>query len=387
LTKNIGAKEEIMDNKELKDTAVEDTAKIKTYAEKELLKQDIIRLCSIPSLSGFEYRASDRVRQIYGEYFDEIKTDLVGNQMLIRRCGRADAPRILVDAHFDEVGMIVSDVLEGGFLRMVRVGGIDPAIMQAADVIVCGNETLRGVVISTPPHLRAGNDGKLPPVEELLVDVGLGYTLEELRELVPLGSPIVYAAAYSELGEKYIAGKSFDDKACGAIAARAIIDTPREELAGDVYLCFSAREETSAHGGALSATFKAEPDYALVIDVNLGSAPDVPSNETVKMGGGVSVSYSAATHRGLTEMTVELYRECAIPVIPTAAPSSTGTNAPVVNLVRNGIPTVDIGLPLRNMHTYNEVINLDDCNALCGAVREFICSGKIADSFGKEEIL
>ena len=377
-----------MDNMEIKDTAVVDTEKkIKQYADSERLKSDIIKLCSVPSLSGFEYRASEKVNEIYGEYFDEINTDLVGNQMLIRRCGREDAPRILVDAHFDEVGMIVCDVLEGGFLRMTRIGGIDPAIMQAADVVVCGNETLRGVVISTPPHLRAGNDGKLPPVEELLVDVGLGYTLDELRELVPIGSPIVYAATYSELGEKYIAGKSFDDKACGAIAARAIIDTPKEELAGDVYLCFSAREETSMHGGALSATFKAEPDYALVIDVNLGNAPDVPANESVKIGGGVSVSYSAATHRGLTEMAIELYRECDIPVIPTAAPSSTGTNAPTVNLVRNGIPTVDIGLPLRNMHTYNEVINLDDCNALCGAVREFICSKKIAESFGKEEIL
>lgn len=371
-----------MENKD-----INDAANTKEYASPARLKGDIIRLCSIPSLSGFEYRASDRVKDIYSEYFDEIKTDLVGNQMLIRRCEKENAPRILVDAHFDEVGMIVSDVLDGGFLRMVRVGGIDPAIMQAADVVVCGNETIRGVVISTPPHLRADKDGKLPPVEELLVDVGLGYTLDELREIIPIGSPIVYSAAYSELGEKYIAGKSFDDKACGAIAARAIIDTPREQLAGDVYLCFSAREETSMHGGALSATFKADPDYALVIDVNLGSAPDVPSNETVKIGGGVSVSYSAATHRGLTKMTVELYRECGIPVIPTAAPSSTGTNAPTVNLVREGVPTVDIGLPLRNMHTYNEVINLDDCNALCGAVREFICSAKIAESFGKEEIL
>lgn len=366
---------------------VKEEKEVKIYATAEQLRADIIKLCSIPSLSGFEYRASDRVKEIYGEYFDEIKTDLVGNQILLRRCTKENAPKILVDAHFDEVGMIVSDVLEGGFLRMVKVGGIDPAIMQAADVVVCGNEEIRGVVISTPPHLRAGGDGKLPPVEELLVDVGLGYTLDELRELIPIGSPIVYVAAYSDLGEKYIAGKSFDDKACGAIAARAIIDTPREELAGDIYLCFSAREETSMYGGALSATYKTEPDYAMVIDVNLGNAPDVPAIETVKMGGGISVSYSAATHRELTKMTIELCKQKELPVIPTAAPSSTGTNAPTVNLVRDGVPTVDVGLPLRNMHTYNEVIHLGDCNVLCGAVREFICSAEIAERFGREEIL
>ena len=375
-----------MDKNEIKEE-LDGKKEVKRYADAEILKSDIIKLCSIPSLSGFEYRASERVKSIYGKYFDEINTDAIGNQMLVRYCGRKNAPKILIDAHFDEVGMLVSDVLEGGFLRMVPIGGIDPAIMQAADVVVLGNEEIRGVVISTPPHLRAGGNGKLSKVEELLVDVGLGYTLEELRELIPIGSPIVYAACYSTLGEKYIAGKSFDDKACGAIAARAIIDTPREELVGDIYLCFSAREETSAYGGALSATFKLDPDYAMVIDVNLGSAPDVPSSESVKMGGGISISHSAATHRDLTRMSAELYSEKGIDTIPCAAPSSTGTNAPIVNLVRAGIPTVDIGLPLRNMHTYNEVINLDDCNALCGAVREFICSEKIADAYGKEELI
>ena len=307
--------------------------------------------------------------------------------MLVRRCGKEGAPKILVDAHMDEVGMMVTDVLEGGFLRMARVGGIDPAIIQASDVIICGNETLRGVAVSTPPHLRAGRDAKLPPVEEVLVDVGLGYTLEELREMIPLGSPIVYAPVYSELGEKYIAGKSFDDKACGAIAARAIIDTPREELAGDVYLSLSAREETSRLGGVSASTFKIDPDYAFVIDVNLGNGPDIPSSESVKLGGGISISWSAATHRGLTKATIDLCKEKELPVMAVASPSHTGTNSPSVNLVKEGIPTVDVGLPLRNMHTDNEVINLDDCNVLCGAVREFICDADIAKRFGKEDIL
>jgi endoglucanase len=347
----------------------------------------VIKLCSIPSLSGFEYRASDKVKEIYEGKFDEIYTDLVGNQVLIRRCGREDAPKILVDAYMDEVGMMVTDVLEGGFLRMTRVGGIDPAIIQASDVIICGKETIRGVAVSTPPHLRAGRDAKLPPVEEVLVDVGLGYTLDELKEMIPLGSPIVYAPVYSELGEKYIAGKSFDDKACGAIAARAIIDTPREELAGDVYLSLSAREETSRLGGVSASTFKIDPDYAFVIDVNLGNGPDIPSNETVKLGGGISISWSAATHRGLTRATIDLCKEKELPVMAVASPSHTGTNSPSVNLVKEGIPTVDVGLPLRNMHTYNEVINLDDCNVLCGAVREFISSADIAKRFGREDIL
>ena len=227
----------------------------KQYASAERLQEDIVALCSVPSLSGFEYRGAERVREIYGKDFDEIMTDAVGSHVLIKRCGREGAPKILVDAHFDEVGLIVTDILEGGFLRMLNIGGIDPAIMQAADVVVYGKETLRGVVISTPPHLRSGNDGKLTPIDALLIDVGLGYTKEELSELVPVGTPVGFSPVYSVMNRKFMAGKAFDDKACGAIAARAIIDTPREELAGDVYLLFAVHEETDRIGGTAVGGF------------------------------------------------------------------------------------------------------------------------------------
>ena len=354
---------------------------------REELKRAIFELSAVPSVSGFEYRATDEIKRIYADSFDEIISDSVGNHTLIRRCSKEGAARILVDAHFDEIGMLVSDVLDGGFLRIVNVGGIDPAIMQASDVVVYGKSTLRGVVMSVPPHLRAAENGKLAPVNDLLVDVGLGYTKEELEELVPIGSPVGYAPVYSEFGEGYLAGKSFDDKACGAIAASAVINTPREELAGDVYLCFSAREEVSALGGITPACVNLRPHYAMVIDVNLGAAPDTPERETVELGKGPSIAYSAATDRTLTRMTAELCRDKEIAFSPCANPSSTGTNATSVNLVGAGIPVVDIGLPLRNMHTYNEVLLLDDCEALERLVKEFICSTELAERFGKEVVL
>lgn len=354
---------------------------------REVLKEDILKLCGTMTVSGFEYRATEGIREQYGESFDVIEADRVGNHILIKRCGRENAPRILIDAHFDEVGMLVSDVLEGGFLRIVNIGGIDPCIMQAADVVVYGKSELRGVVISVPPHLRGDSDGKLPPVNQLLVDVGLGWSREELEEIAPVGTPVGYAPVYSSFGKDFMAGKSFDNKACGAIAARAIIDTPREELAGDVYLCFSAREETAHSGGVAPACFAAEPDYAMVIDVNLGAAPDTPERETVEIGKGPSIAFSAATDRALTRMTVELCKKSELAHTVCAAPTSTGTNAVAVNLVEEGIPVVDIGLPLRNMHTYNEVLCLEDCETLCSLVKEFIRSTEIADRFRKEELI
>ncbi len=348
---------------------------------KEKLFDDIKSLCALFSLSGFEYRGADEIRALWGNDFDELRTDAVGNHVLLKRSGKENAPKILIDAHFDEVGMIVTEVLEGGFLRMTNIGGIDRAILQAADVCVYAkDEVLNGVIISAPPHLRSASDGKLPALDKLLVDMG-GYTKEELEEKCPVGTPIGFAPVYSRFGGDFMSGKSLDDKACGAIALRAIADTPREALAGDVYICLSAREETAHDGGVRTACFNIMPDYAMTIDVNLGDAPDIDARETVPLGKGPSVCYSAATDRLLTCKIAELCKEKEIAFTPCAAPSSTGTNATSVNLVRTGIPVVDVGLPLRNMHTYNEVLTLGDAEALYRLVCEFAKDKTAADLF------
>lgn len=352
------------------------------------LKEEIISLCSLMTVSGYENRAADDVIKMYGGCFDEIKTDPVGNVLLVKKCGREGAPVALVDAHFDEIGMMVTDVLEGGFLRIAAVGGIDPCILQAADVCVWGKEMLRGVIISTPPHLRTPGEDKLPPTEELMVDVGLGYELEELRELVPLGTPVGFAPLYSELLGGKIAGKSFDDKACGAIAAYAVANTPQEALACDVCVMLSRYEETSRLGGVTAGVFGLKPDYAMVIDVNLASVPGVPKRETVDMDKGVSITLSAGTNRRLTRETIELCRRRELPYTLSVSPSFTGTNASSVNLVGEGVAVVDIGLPLKSMHTYNEVISLEDCETLAILVEEFVSSQRIAEIFAvKEEII
>jgi endoglucanase len=247
---------------------------------------------------------------------------------------------------------------------------------------------LRGVIISTPPHLRKPGDDKLPPVDELMVDVGLGYELDELKELIPIGTPVGFPPIYSELLGGKIAGKSFDDKACGAIAAYAVANTPKEALACDVCVMFSRYEETSRLGGVTAGVFGLKPDYAMVIDVNLASVPDVSKRETVDMDKGVSITLSAGTNRRLTRETIELCREKEIPYTLSVSPSFTGTNASSVNLVGEGVAVVDIGLPLKSMHTYNEVISLEDCETLARLVEEFVSSQKLAEIFAvKEEII
>lgn len=338
------------------------------------LKDFIFELCAVPSVSGFEKRSTEELKKLVGDGLELVSVDGVGNHIFVKRCGKQGVPKILIDTHFDEIGMLVTDVADGGFLRVAPLGGIDPSILQAADVVIYGKQTLQGVVCSTPPHLK--KDDKLKSAEEVLIDTGL--TKEKASELIPVGTPVGFAPVYGELLNERIVGKSFDDKACAACALWAIMNTPSEELAGDVYVLLSSVEETNRLGGAAAGTFSVMPDYAMVIDVNLARVPDTKDFETVEMDKGISISVSAATHMGLTRATQSLCVEKEIPHTMIAAPSSTGTNATAVNLTRDGVPTVDVGLPLASMHTYNEVISMGDCRTLVKLVKEFVCSEQIA---------
>ena len=356
--------------------------------DRELCKrlcEDIFALTSLCSVSGFEYRAAEELKKLYADKFDSISADGTGNFVFFKSANKDGAPKIMVDAHFDEIGFVVSEVLDGGFLRIASVGGIDRAIMQAARVSVFGEKTLDGVIISTPPHLRPSSD-ELAEIDKLLVDVGCGFTKEEIENIAPVGTPVSFYKAPMLIRDEYILGASLDNKACGAILLYAISSIPREKLAGDVYVTLSCREESAARGGAYVSANRIKPDYAFVADVNLANAADVPDRECVNMGEGISISLSTSTDRSLTRAAIRLCKEKGIDVSQKAEPSSTGTNAPELHIAALGVPVVDVGLPLRNMHTYNEMISLKDCASLFCFTQAFVSSFEIADAFKRKEI-
>ncbi|MDD7676320.1 MAG: hypothetical protein SO125_06170 [Eubacteriales bacterium] len=340
----------------------------------------IIDMCSLMSVTGYETYDRAALLKLIGGSFDECREDSVGNQVFVRRCGRPGAPRILLDTHMDEIGLMVSEILEGGFVRVVNIGGVDTRILQTAEVIIYGNRPIHAVIASTPPHLqKAGDSKKLPEVTELLVDTG--YSRDELESIIRIGSPVGFVPKYLKLLGGHIAGKGLDDKSCAACAAYAVMNAPTDRLAGDVFLQLSVHEETGRVGGAAASTYTIDPDYAMVIDVNLGRTPDTNKRETVAMGGGASLTISPVTHKQLTRMTGELAAESGIKVQYCVSAGHTGTNSPDVALTRSGVPVVDVGLPLASMHTCCEVVSMEDCRELSNLVTAFICSEKIAEVF------
>ena len=343
------------------------------------LRELIPAMAGLMSVTGYEtYDAQGLTALVQG--FDEDMTDAVGNRYLVRRCHRENAPRILIDTHMDEIGLFVTEVLEQGFLRVTSVGGVDLRTLPSAEVKIYGKVVLDGVIASQPPHLRKKDEGDiLTPVEELLIDTG--YPTEELARLVRVGTPVGFAPRYTLLANDRLVGKGLDNKACAACAVSALLDTPAGDLAGDVYLLLSTHEETGAVGGVASGGFRVKPDYAMVIDVNLGRTPKTKKRETVEMGKGPSITRSAIVDRTLTRMTEQAATAAGIPWQISVAATNTGTNTSDLHLVGAGIPVVDVGVPLRAMHTYVEMLSLTDAEQLKALIVAFVTDKAIAEVF------
>ena len=201
---------------------------------------------------------------------------------------------------------------------------------------------------------------------------------ETAKRLIPLGTPVGFAPVYGELLGDKLMGKSFDDKACAACAIAAVAEIPADELWGDVYVQLSNYEEAGGFmSGAQTGAYEINPVCAIVADVDLGTTPDTKKSETVPLDGGASLSTGPITDKRLTALLRRLADERKIKHQMSVTAGGTGTNTMVVNLVRNGIPTVDIGLPLRSMHTSNEVISMNDAASMRDLIALFVTSPEI----------
>ncbi len=345
------------------------------------LKELIVSLCGMMSISGHERDNGKALCDLVGDVFDEHRMDGVGNHLFIKKCGREKAPKILIDTHFDEIGMMVTGIQEGGFVSVINIGGVDTRILPASEAVLYGKETIRGVFAAKAPHLSTPADReKLTPLSEMLIDTG--YSKEELEELCPIGTPVGFPPIFRELCNDRLAGKAFDDKACGACAIFGIDAVAKKDLVGDVYFLFSAFEETGATGARV-AGFGIRPDYALVLDVTHAAVPEAKDIPLSAMGSGIVVDISPITNRRLTRMTTDLCRIANIPHTVNACPGSTGTNANVLGVAADGIPTVLCSLPIKNMHSSVEVLCMEDARALRSTVSAFIKSKEIAEVFGR----
>ena len=323
-------------------------------------KKTLRHLCSVMSVSGCERESAREVTEEYGKYFDSVSVDAARNIILVKKSKKKNAKKIMLDAHFDQIGMIVNGITSEGLLTVAPAGGLDRVILPSAEVLVYGKETVYGVIAATPPHLQKPGDTAAPEWSAIRIDIG--RTKAEAEAIVELGTPVCWYYKGDELMNDRITGVGFDDKACAAGLITAVVNTPADKLEYDVYITLSAGEEIGA-AAANNAAFAIKPDLAIVTDVNFATTPGVEEDESGKLGGGIMISLSAVTDRPLTKKLLALAAEKEIPVSTVVEATNTGTNANHLVYVREGIPAAVISLPLAGMHSYNEMIELTDAES------------------------
>lgn len=327
------------------------------------------RLSALNGPSGSEDSVREFLTAELKPLCDDIYTDAMGNLIAVKRCGKLGAKKLLLDAHMDEVGFIVTG-MENGFLRFAPLGGIDARVLPATKVRVLAEEPLPGIIDTMPPHaLKAEDMEKAVPMDDLVIDVGL--TQEEAEARIPLGTVAVYDTQPTCLQNGRLAGKCFDDRACVEIVLRTLEAVQNEQLDVDLYCMFSTQEELGMRG-ASAGVYGVEPDVALVLDVTHAKTPDAQSIELMELGGGPAIGVGPNMSHEFTRQLTQIAQDENIPYQLEVMSGSSGTNAWPIQIAQGGVCTGVLSLPLRYMHTPNEVIDLADVDATARLVTAFV---------------
>lgn len=324
------------------------------------LKQLTMELCSLAGPSGFESAVFDYIADYIAPLADTVSTDALGNLMAVKRCGKPGAKTLLLDAHMDEIGLIVT-AAEDGFLKFAALGGVDPRMLPAREVKVLTEPPLFGVIDTMPVHVLKGEEmDKSVPLDKLTIDVGLSQ--EEAERLVPPGTPAVFAAGCEELGRGRLCGKALDDRSCAAILIKAFEDLSAMDLPADVYLLISTQEEVGGRG-AITGAWSVDPDYAIVVDVTHARTPDA-KDVTTDLGKGAAIGIGPNMNRAMTKRLFALAAEKSIPCQPEVCPGRSGTNAEEIQVSRAGVATALVSLPVKYMHTPLETALVEDMESV-----------------------
>lgn len=325
------------------------------------------QLLETPSATGTEIAVAELVRERLAGTADEIQTDVMGS-VHARLSGTGVAPSLMLSAHMDEIGLMVTYISDEGFLSVSSVGGVDAAILPGMRVDVHASnsmEPLRGVVGRKPIHLIEPDERKnVTPIDKLVID--LGMPAKRVKKLVMVGDVITFGVGFERFGKNMAVSRAFDDKAGVWIATR-VLETLAEEgrAPGDFIAAATVQEEIGTRG-AITSTYGVNPDVAVAFDVT--HATDYPGIDKTKYGKivcgeGPVIARGPNINPAVFERLVAAAEAEGVPYQIEAEPGVTGTDARSIQITRGGIPTGLVSVALRYMHTPTEVVSLDDLDA------------------------
>ncbi len=333
------------------------TAKIKDFREILIPHSDC----------GHEREYAEMMAEKLRAYTDADKVTVDPMNNVIAYIGDPDKYTIMLEAHIDEISLIVHDITEDGFLRVKNVGGVDRRTLPSSEVLVNG---LPGIVCNTPPHLST-DPRKVPEYEDLYIDLGL--SADEVKKLVKIGDRVYSTAGIVELQNGRVAARAHDDRICAYSILTALKKLSTYIKNGSLDCCiavlFATQEELGSRGAKVG-TYTIDPDEALVLDVTLAAEQGVKSS--IKVGEGPVIERSGYFDRQMIRDLCNIAKEKNIKYQNDVSVRSGGTDAAAVHMTCAYVSTVLISLPLRHMHTPYEVIDIADVESTASLMAEYI---------------
>jgi putative aminopeptidase FrvX len=326
------------------------------------LAEILEKLSNACGITGREEEVRSLMKNLLKPHVDEVKEDKLGNVIGIKK-GKKNAPRVMLAAHMDEIGLLVKTVSKEGFIQFTKMGGIDDRILLAQNVIVyTENEPLHGIIGSKPPHIQKEDERKkVLSYDELFIDVGAGSQDETKKMGVRIGDPIGFDMKFVKVGKSIVIGKALDDRAGCAVMVEALKRLKNTECT--VYAVGTVQEEVGLRG-ATTAAFGIYPDVGIALDVTVaGDVPGVREVEApIKMRKGPSIEiadYGLITHPKVLRLLVDAAEENKIPYqLEAGLPGS--TDAARISLTREGVPSGVICVPTRYIHSPSSLLSLED---------------------------
>ena len=274
-------------------------------------------------------------------------------------------PVVLLDAHIDQVGLMVTFIDEKGFIKAGACGGIDRRALAAQSVTIqCddGKKSVKGVICTLPPHVMKKENGDKPiKSDEIWIDTGL--TAEKSRGLISPGDPVVIDGELTPMLRNIVSSPALDNRAGVCAVLYALNALKEKNLPINIAVSFSVQEEVGCRGAAVTA-YNADPDYAVVVDVSYGISPGLENKTSTavgKLGGGPMIGYAPSLNRKMFQSLKKTADEQKISYqLEIMHRDTSGTNADPISISRGGVKTALVSIPLRYMHTPVETVDLTD---------------------------
>ncbi len=331
------------------------------------LKETLIALADSVGASGDEAKVAEIALEMLKKYCPDA--EIVSGNVIGRFGNHVEGKENLVlDAHIDQIGMCVTYITYDGFVKVGNLGGLDRRLLPAQQIVIHGKQPIKGVICSIPPHLSRG-EGKVLEMEDVAIDTG--FSKVELEKYVSLGDSITFDVKCKSLTGTRITGGALDDRCGVASILYALELLKNRQTAYNVTVIFSTQEELGERGAKIGA-FTLNPDIAIAVDVSFAYAQGEDEKKCGYLGKGAMIGISPCLSREISQGLINSAKSANLPYQLEIMNGLTSTNADQYAVARQGAKACTLSIPLRNMHTPVEVIDIEDVRNTGEILAEFI---------------